>query len=364
MIGGRASVDRLAEQLLPRRPAGDERPEDRILAYYLGIDDDAPPWPTAGEVAAAVGTARSAVADALEAARDRWHKNRRSERRPRRDRRRCSRPLVASRRWMSLPAQLARRPADRSRMMSGSDPPRAGDDPGGGRTGSRGHRRSASPRYADAEGRPPLVAASAGGSGICTSPWPAARTLSPRRTRCRAPAVSRRSLASCRSRTAPVPLAAERRLRLAVAASKRAALSARGELYPRGMPPLTGASPLARRARRRRCPAARRTSAPASAAASRRPRRFRRDRSSMPCWRRRAPTASGASRPAERRATIARTISDTGTGTSTLDPPRHLRSGAGGHARSPRRPGHRGQDRLRGRARHLPRPHRRAAPRA
>ncbi len=33
--GGRATVDRLAEQqLLPRRPAGDERPEDRILAYY------------------------------------------------------------------------------------------------------------------------------------------------------------------------------------------------------------------------------------------------------------------------------------------------------------------------------------------
>jgi serine/threonine protein kinase len=41
---GRASVDRLAEQLLPHRPAGDERPEDRILAYYLGIDEDAPPW--------------------------------------------------------------------------------------------------------------------------------------------------------------------------------------------------------------------------------------------------------------------------------------------------------------------------------
>src|SRR5262249_47419587 len=37
--------------------------------------EDAPPWPSAGEVAAAVGTARSAVADALEAARQRWHRN-------------------------------------------------------------------------------------------------------------------------------------------------------------------------------------------------------------------------------------------------------------------------------------------------
>src|SRR5271166_255630 len=72
---GRASVDRLAEQLLPRRPAGDERHEDRIVAYYLGIDEDATIWPNAGEVAAKVGTARSAVADALEAARDRWHKS-------------------------------------------------------------------------------------------------------------------------------------------------------------------------------------------------------------------------------------------------------------------------------------------------
>ena len=73
--GGRATLDRLADQLLPRRPAGDDRPEDRILAYYLGIDDDAAPWSSAGHVAAAVGTSRSAVADALEAARDRWHKS-------------------------------------------------------------------------------------------------------------------------------------------------------------------------------------------------------------------------------------------------------------------------------------------------
>ncbi len=72
----RASVDRLAEQLIARRPAGDEKPEDRILARYLGIEpDDAPPWPGAGEVAVAVGTARSSVADALEGARDRWHKS-------------------------------------------------------------------------------------------------------------------------------------------------------------------------------------------------------------------------------------------------------------------------------------------------
>lgn len=74
--GSRASVDRLAEQLIAHRPAGDERQEDRVLARYLGIEpDDAPAWPNAGEVAIAVGTARSGVADALQAARDRWRKN-------------------------------------------------------------------------------------------------------------------------------------------------------------------------------------------------------------------------------------------------------------------------------------------------
>ena len=74
--GSRASVDRLAEQLIARRPAGDEKPEDRILARYLGIEpEDAPAWPNAGEVAIAVGTARSGVADALQGARDRWHKS-------------------------------------------------------------------------------------------------------------------------------------------------------------------------------------------------------------------------------------------------------------------------------------------------
>lgn len=73
---GRASVDRLAEQLIARRPAGDEKLEDRVLARYLGIEpEDALPWPNAGDVALAVGTARSTVADALEAARNRWHKS-------------------------------------------------------------------------------------------------------------------------------------------------------------------------------------------------------------------------------------------------------------------------------------------------
>jgi hypothetical protein len=52
--GKRARVDRLAEQLIARRPAGEEKPEDAILALYLGMEPgDAPAWPNAGEVAMA-----------------------------------------------------------------------------------------------------------------------------------------------------------------------------------------------------------------------------------------------------------------------------------------------------------------------
>ncbi|MGB8843778.1 MAG: BREX system serine/threonine kinase PglW [Aliidongia sp.] len=74
--GTRASLDRLAELLILRRPAGDDRPEDRVLAHYLGIEPElAPEWPQAGAVAEALHVARSSVADVLESARTRWHSN-------------------------------------------------------------------------------------------------------------------------------------------------------------------------------------------------------------------------------------------------------------------------------------------------
>jgi len=73
-----ASVDRLAELLIPRRPAGDETAEDRLLEFYLGLEsvNGTVSWPAAGEVARAAGVARSAVAAVLGKARDRWHKSR------------------------------------------------------------------------------------------------------------------------------------------------------------------------------------------------------------------------------------------------------------------------------------------------
>lgn len=85
---GAVSVNELAVQLLPRRPAGDDRPEETALAHYLGLDlglDDIAkpedtskqtnPWPTLGDSAQATNVDRSTLTAALLKARERWLKN-------------------------------------------------------------------------------------------------------------------------------------------------------------------------------------------------------------------------------------------------------------------------------------------------
>ncbi|HAL37814.1 MAG TPA: BREX system serine/threonine kinase PglW [Polaromonas sp.] len=85
---GAVSVNELAVQLLPRRPAGDDRPEETALAHYLGLDlglDDIAkpedtskqtnPWPTLGDSAQATNVDRSTLTAALIKARERWLKN-------------------------------------------------------------------------------------------------------------------------------------------------------------------------------------------------------------------------------------------------------------------------------------------------
>ncbi len=89
------SINELARLLLPRRPAGDDRPEETALACYLGLDDDAymsssvgasagvaaaagtaaQRWITLGEAAQHGGLERGELADALIRARERWLKN-------------------------------------------------------------------------------------------------------------------------------------------------------------------------------------------------------------------------------------------------------------------------------------------------
>lgn len=76
-VGGAVSVNELAAQLLPRRPAGDDRPEEAALAHYLGLDDSvqAGTWPNLGESAQANQVDRGTLTAALIKARERWLKN-------------------------------------------------------------------------------------------------------------------------------------------------------------------------------------------------------------------------------------------------------------------------------------------------
>jgi serine/threonine protein kinase len=240
--GGRASLDRLAEQLLPRRPAGDDRPDDRILAYYLGIDDDAPSWASAGQVAAAVGTSRGAVADALEAARARWHK---------------SADLNAVRGELSTLIETAGGIATVDELavqLLGSRGSVREDDK------ERMRRARATIRAAvelEASVTPTLFASYAEArpeAAILVSGSPENAEYARRLGRAVDKLAAETPLPSPgrvddELGVVPVPegasaLLAERRLRLAIAVSGGGALSARGELYPRGMKAL-GALKLA-----------------------------------------------------------------------------------------------------------------------
>ena len=71
------TVNELAETLLPRRPAGDDRPEEAALAHYLGLDDAVASgqWPSLGDAAQASGVDRGTLTTALVKSRERWLKN-------------------------------------------------------------------------------------------------------------------------------------------------------------------------------------------------------------------------------------------------------------------------------------------------
>jgi serine/threonine protein kinase len=80
--GSIRSIDELANHLMPKRAASEDRPDDDALALYLGIetrsaDSEATQdlWPTLGDAASAAGISRQALTTALVAARTRWLKS-------------------------------------------------------------------------------------------------------------------------------------------------------------------------------------------------------------------------------------------------------------------------------------------------
>ncbi|RZS57942.1 BREX system serine/threonine kinase PglW [Sphaerotilus mobilis] len=71
------AVNELADALLPSRPAGDDRPEEAALAIYLGLEGEQAPgrWPTPGEAALAARVDRAVLIEEIARARQRWLKN-------------------------------------------------------------------------------------------------------------------------------------------------------------------------------------------------------------------------------------------------------------------------------------------------
>ena len=230
---GRASIDRLAEQLVPLRPAGEEPIEDRVLAAFLGIDavNGSSSWLSAGDVAEACSVARSVVAAALERARERWHKSRDLN-----ETRDDIAALLATSAGVMTVHELADAAARRPRLGRGATRPSACASPPRCCAPASSWRRPASTR-ASPSSRRPQPALVAGDEEAAAYAWllgeEADRLAASDPLPSPARAEEELALVPRPEGTAPLPL--QRLLRLAATASKRAALSSRNELYPRGM---------------------------------------------------------------------------------------------------------------------------------
>ena len=241
-VEGAVSINELAAQLLPRRPAGDDRPEEAALAYYLGLEDAVAPgtWPTLGDTATASQIDRSILTTALIKSRERWLKNPAfTELRQQLDTLVRSQGQVMSAEEAAL-ALLALRgcaeQVDAERMRQSTAVLRAAVE-------AESHLDQ--PRFEAFDHQPaPLIASSA--------PWADyARLLGVAADAC---AIAEPLLPPLRvvetlegvpppispTTGAPgnTPLQPSRLLRLAASTSRKAALSSRQELYPRGMPAL------------------------------------------------------------------------------------------------------------------------------
>lgn len=239
---GAISINELAAQLLPRRPAGDDRPEEAALAHYLGLDDavQAGAWPSLGESVQASEVERVTLTATLIKSRERWLKTPAfTELRQQIDTLVRSQGHVMSVHEAAL-ALLALRGCasqdDAERLRQASAVLR-------GALEAEAHLDH--PRFEAYEHQPHLLIASA-------APWADyARQLGAAADAC---ALADPLLPPARvlemlegvalptpdqlSGATPAPLTATRLLRLAASASRNAAVSSRQEMYARGMPPI------------------------------------------------------------------------------------------------------------------------------
>ncbi|WP_295442655.1 BREX system serine/threonine kinase PglW [uncultured Thiodictyon sp.] len=235
---GIASIDALASQLLPKRPAGDDRPQEQALAIYLGLEPAADgtdsSWPTLGAAAQTARLARSALSDTLLKARERWLKlapltQVRGE---------IETLLDAHAGVMTVPelalVLLAARGCahqdDALRLRLATALVRACQEAEGS---------LAKPRYQlfEQDQVPPLLALGPDQADYARRLGAAADAVAmadPLLT----PPHARKTLEALERPSSIAPLSVQRLLRLATAASRTAALSSRQEVYPQGMPAL------------------------------------------------------------------------------------------------------------------------------
>ncbi|MBP7659289.1 MAG: BREX system serine/threonine kinase PglW [Burkholderiaceae bacterium] len=239
---GAVSINELAAQLLPRRPAGDERPEEAALAHYLGLDDAVKPgaWPTLGAAAQAGEVDRAALTTALIKARERWLRNTAfTELRQQldalvRSQGQVMSALEASLALLSLRGCAEQDDAERLRQAGAVL-----------RAAVEAESHLDEPRFEAFDHAPVSLIASAAewadyarqlgtAADACAMADP---LLPPARVLSMLEGVEPAATAATGAGAA-APLAASRLLRLAASASRTAALSSRQEIYPRGMPAL------------------------------------------------------------------------------------------------------------------------------
>lgn len=241
-VEGAVSINELAAQLLPRRPAGDDRPEEAALAHYLGLDDvvKAGAWPSLGDAAQAGEVDRATLTATLIKARERWLKNPAfTELRHQIDTLVRSQGSVMSAQEGAL-ALLALRGCasqdDAERMRQATAVLR-------GALEAEAHLDQ--PRFEAYDHQPHLLIASAAlwadyarqlgaAADACALADP---LLPPARVLEMLEGVALPSPEQLGG-AAPALLTPTRLLRLAASASRKAAVSSRQEMYARGMPPI------------------------------------------------------------------------------------------------------------------------------
>ena len=239
------SVTALATRLLPRRPAGDDRPEEAALAHYLGLDDAVPAgaWPSLGEAAQAGGVDRSTLAMTLVKARERWLKTP-----PITDLRHQIDALLRNQGQVMSVSESAMALLALRGCAAQDDAERLRQSIAVLRAAVEAESHLGQPRFQAFDHGPAMLIASAAewadyarqlgaaadGCALAEPLLPPARAMETLEA-VTPPASATIQAAGSTHASLPTPA---RLLRLAAAASRKAAVSSRQEIYPRGMAPL------------------------------------------------------------------------------------------------------------------------------